>query len=244
MPYGPRRMEEIRDYCEAISRFLIKQKCKAIVVACNTASAAALKYLREQFPELIIIGMEPAVKPAAASTRTGVIGIMATQATFQGRLFAATVGRHANHLKLINQICHGLAEHIETGNLDGVITEAMLMRFVQPMLDEHADTIVLACTHYPFILPTLRRLVGPDINVIDPAPAIARYLGQQLASAGIRRMEETTGIHTLATTSQAENFTQVVNKLLGETDCQIRTLEWGNHAEGSLDWCQQALIPG
>ena len=221
VPYGPRRMEEIRDYCEAITRFLLEQNCKAVVVACNTASAAALKHLREIFPGVPIIGMEPAVKPAAATTRNGVIGIMATQATFQGRLFTATAGRHAAHLKLINEICHGLAEHVESGQLEGKKTEAMLKRFLDPMLDANADTIVLACTHYPFVLPSIRKLVGAEVNVIDPAPAIARHLCKQIEKAG-----SGTPFHHLVTTGLLNDFEKIADRLVPNQGAEYAAAEW------------------
>ncbi len=185
MPYGPRSQDQIRDFCDAIARFLLGQACKAIVVACNTASAAALKHLRETFPQVPIIGMEPAVKPAAATTRTRVVGIMATPATFQGRLFQATAGRVAGDIRLVNQVCDGLAELVEAGNLDGAHTDALLRGVLAPILAANADTIVLACTHYPFVIEAIRRIAGAHVNVIDPAPAIARHLGSVLRMHGL-----------------------------------------------------------
>ncbi len=226
VPYGPRHMDEIRGFCEAITRFLLDQQCKAIVVACNTASAAALKHLREQFPGLPVIGMEPAVKPAAASTRSGVVGIMATQATFQGRLFAATAGRYAQHLQLINQVCHGLAERIEAGHLDDQLTEAMLRRFIQPMLDANADTIVLACTHYPFVLPLIRRLAGDEANVIDPAPAIARYLLHVLREKDALAIAGSPVSHQLVTTADLGAFDAVVANLVDSSGTESWAATW------------------
>ncbi|MCW5626664.1 MAG: aspartate/glutamate racemase family protein, partial [Burkholderiales bacterium] len=132
VPYGPRPMEEIRAFSEAITRELLKRDCKAVVVACNTASAAALKHLRETFPGITIIGMEPAVKPAAALTKTGVVGIMATPATFQGRLFQATAGRHAGDIRLLNTVCDGLADAIEASATGGPSAEPLLRRFIDP----------------------------------------------------------------------------------------------------------------
>lgn len=238
VPYGPRRMEEIRDFCEAITRFLLDQNCKAIVVACNTASAAALKHLRETFPHLPIIGMEPAVKPAAAVTKSGIVGIMATQATFQGRLFAATAGRHAGHLKLINQVCHGLAERIEAGHLDDKRTEVMVRGFIQPILDEGADTLVLACTHYPFVLPLIRRLAGPDVNVIDPAPAIARYLGHVLQEKNALEPTGNQTEHQLVTTSDLTTFQHVVSSMVDIAGIEVRSATW--RAESRLTFYSSA----
>ena len=232
VPYGPRGREEIRNYCETITRHLFDQGCKAVVVACNTASAAALKHLRETFPQRIIIGMEPAVKPAAASTRSGVIGIMATEATFQGRLFLATAGRHARDRQLINQVCHGLAEHIESGQLDGQATEALLRPFLQPMLDANADTIVLACTHYPFLLPVIRRLAGNEINVIDPAPAIARHLGDLLRQSQLLCPPNDKPEQRFMTTGKPADFARIFSALLNETPGEVSGLVW--QADGEL----------
>ncbi|MCP9816737.1 glutamate racemase [Synechococcus sp. GreenBA-s] len=178
VPYGNRTSAEIRRFCEAIADFLVAEGCKAIVVACNTASAVALHGLRERFPGVPILGLEPAVKPAVSLTRSGVVGVMATPATFQGRLYRATVGRHAADVQVVEQVCIGLADLVERGELQGPDCEALLQGFVGPMLAAGADTIVLGCTHYPFVIEAIRRLVGPSLAVVDPAPAVARHLGQ------------------------------------------------------------------
>lgn len=176
VPYGPRAEAEIRAFSESITRQLLGWNCKAVVVACNTASAAALKSLRETFPGVPIIGMEPAVKPAAALTRTGVVGILATPATFQGRLFKATAGRHAAAIRLVTQVCDGLADRVERGDPDDPEALRLLERYLQPVLAAGADVVVLACTHYPFLMEAIRRRCGPGVTVIDPAPAVARHL--------------------------------------------------------------------
>lgn len=206
VPYGPRGEEEIRWYCDAITRFLIARDCKAVVVACNTASAAALRHLREVFPELPTIGMEPAVKPAAETTRSRVVGILATPATFQGRLYAATAGRHAyaNAVTLIHQVCPGLAELIDAGRQDAPETEALLQGWLKPMLAAGADSVVLACSHYPFVIDSIRRIVGPDVNVIDPAPAVARYLRRVLEEAGRLSVAAAPVSHRFFTSGDAE----------------------------------------
>lgn len=231
VPYGPRGVEQIRHFCDQITRFLIARDCKAVVVACNTASAAALKCLRETFPDLPSIGMEPAVKPAAEITRSRVVGIMATPATFQGKLFQATAGRHAQGITLINQICDGLAEHIESGDLNGENTEQLLRSFIQPMLEGGADTIVLACSHYPFVLDTIRRIAGAEINVIDPAPAIARHLGQVLESAGLRAPVGAQAEHQFFTSADAQRCAASIRKLVGR-DATVQALRWD--ADGNL----------
>src|SRR3972149_3795647 len=159
IPYGPRPLAQIRQFSEAITRFLLDRSCKAIVVACNPASAAALKSLRETFPHIPFVGMEPALKPAAQATQTRVVGVLATPATFQGQLFASVVERFANGVQLINQVCPGLVEQIEAGQLDTPGTDSMLRGFLKPVVEANADTIVLACTHYPFVIETIRRIV-------------------------------------------------------------------------------------
>src|SRR5512145_1661037 len=134
IPYGPRPMEQIRDFSEAITRFLIEKGAKIIVVACNTASAAALKYLRETFPEIQFVGMEPAVKPAAEKTQTGKVGVLATPATFQGALYASVVERFANGVELFQDTCPGLVQQIEQGNLNGKEPRRILENALRPML--------------------------------------------------------------------------------------------------------------
>ncbi len=229
VPYGPRPQEQIRHFCDAITRFLIGHGCKAIVVACNTASAAALKHLREAFPALPSIGMEPAVKPAALSTRSGVVGIMATPATFQGRLFQATAGRYASGIRLVNQVCNGLADRVEAGEIDSEETAALLRGYVQPILEAGADTIVLACTHYPFLIEPIRRIAGADVNVIDPAPAIARYVHRVLEQQGLLGPAGHAARHTFYTTGAATPYQHALERLSGVKG-PVRVARWqGEH---------------
>lgn len=227
VPYGPRDEAEIRGYCDAITRFLIGRGCKAIVVACNTASAAALKHLRDAFPELPTVGMEPAVKPAAALTRTGVVGILATPATFQGRLFKATAGRHAAGVRLVNQVCAGLAEHVEAGDLDGPATDALLRGYLAPVLEAGADTVVLACTHYPFVIDTIRRITGPSVTVIDPAPAIARHLVTIVRQQGLERRMPRPGRHAFITTGSPAAFADALCRLTGQR-ASVEAASWSS----------------
>jgi glutamate racemase len=215
VPYGPRSQDEIRRFCDGIARFLIAQGCKALVVACNTASAAALKHLRETFRHLPVIGMEPAVKPAAAMTKSGVVGILATPATFQGRLFQATAGRYAADIRLVNQVCNGLAELVETGELDGTEMDAALRGFLAPILEAGADTIVLACTHYPFVIEPIRRIAGEHVTVIDPAPAIARHLGNVLDDHGLAAYRDRIGGWRFYTSAGAAAFRSALARMAG-----------------------------
>ena len=174
VPYGPRTLEEVRGFAEGITRFLLDQGAQVIVVACNTASAAALKHLRTTFPSVPFVGMEPAVKPAAERTQTGVVGVLATPATFQGELFASVVERFAQGVRVITQVCPGLVQQIEAGELDTPKTEALLRGWAEPMLAQNIDALVLGCTHYPFIAPALAKICGEGVRIINPAPAVAR----------------------------------------------------------------------
>ena len=155
-------MEQIRIYSRGITRFLLNEGAKLIVVACNTASAAALQTLRQEFPEVPFVGMEPAVKPATKKTHSGVVGVLATPATFQGELFASVVERFGKNVKILQSTCPGLVNEIEAGRLNGKKTGRILEEAIQPMLAEGADTLVLGCTHYPFVLPLIREIAGRD----------------------------------------------------------------------------------
>ncbi len=189
VPYGSRSLEEVRAFSEEITRFLLEQGAQLIVAACNTASAAALHYLREEFPAVPFVGMEPAVKPAAEQTKSGVVGVLATPATFQGALYASVVERFAQGVTVLQDTCPGLVGQIEKGDLDSGETRAILENALNPMLARGIDTVVLGCTHYPFVIPLIRQIVGENVRVIDPAPAVARQVKRILESAGGARPE-------------------------------------------------------
>ena len=190
VPYGSRTLEEVCAFSSAITEFLLDLGSAMIVVACNTASAAALQELRGIFPDTRFVGMEPAVKPAAEQTRTGVVGVLATPATFQGRLYSSVVERFAKDVILLQDTCPGLVKEIEKGNLDGSETRRILEDAIRPMLAQDIDTIVLGCTHYPFVIPQIREIAGKGVNVIDPAPSIARQVGRVLDSLGIVQLPD------------------------------------------------------
>ena len=231
LPYGEKSLEEIRRYTEAVVRYLVEQGCKAVVIACNTASAAALGHVRAVFPQLPIVGMEPAVKPAAEHTRSGVVGVIATTATFQGELFASVVERFAGNVNVLKQPCPGLVQQIEAGELESPATEEMLRGWLGPMLAAGMDELVLGCTHYPFVLPLLRRICGPEVNVIDPAPAVARQTQRVLANANLLNAAQTPGTLAYFTTGSPDVFAQTLQKLTGET-AAIGQLHW--NSEGTV----------
>lgn len=227
IPYGPRPMQQIRDFSEEITRFLLEQDAKIIVVACNTASAAALKHLRETFPDVQFVGMEPAVKPAAEHTHTGKVGVLATPATFQGALYASVVERFAKDVELFPSTCPGLVQQIEQGNLDGKETRQILEKALLQMLEKNIDTIVLGCTHYPFVIPLIQRIVGNGVRVIDPAPAVAKQTRRLIESRGIRNKSGAKGEVKFYTSGNPEELKSLLPMLLEESG-EIRRVEWLN----------------
>ncbi|WP_369959924.1 glutamate racemase [Pseudomonas benzenivorans] len=180
VPYGEKSAEFISERCHTLAGFLLAQGAKALVLACNTATVAGVAELRELYPQLPIIGMEPAVKPAAAATRSGVVGVLATTGTLKSAKFAALLDRFAGDVRVITQPCPGLVECIEAGELDGAATRELLQGYVAPLLAEGCDTLILGCTHYPFIKPLLRTLVPESVSLIDTGAAVARQLKRRL----------------------------------------------------------------
>jgi glutamate racemase len=197
VPYGPRSLEEVREFSEAITRYLLEQGAKLIVVACNTASAAALHYLRETFPNVPFVGMEPAVKPAAEQTHSGVVGVLATPATFQGELYASVVERFASGVTVLQNTCSGLVEEIERGAVDGDKARQILESALRPMLGRGLDTVVLGCTHYPFTIPQIEAICGDTVRVIDPAPAVARQVERRLAALHLLNPQSDGGVRII-----------------------------------------------
>lgn len=234
VPYGPRPLEEVRLFSEAITRYLLDQDARLIVVACNTASAAALKYLRTVFPEVPFVGMEPAVKPAVEHTRSRVVGILATPATFQGELYASVVERFGQGVKLLQSTCPGLVNQIEIGVLESPETHRILEQALSPMLDQGIDTVVLGCTHYPFVIPLIQQITGPNVRVIDPAPAVARQVQRLLIAGSLLDLDLTDRVDQsrkllqllhLATTGDAARLESMLPGLIGVT-AQVERLAW------------------
>ena len=173
-PYGEKTAEYIQDRGRAITEILLGMGADIIVVACNTATAAAIATLREEYPDTPFIGMEPAVKPAALGTETGVIGVLATAGTLKGSKYLKTKGRFEDDVRIVEHVGEGFVELVENGILDGPAAYETVRKSLQPLLDAGADRIVLGCTHYPFLKPVIESIAGPGVQVIDPAPAVAR----------------------------------------------------------------------
>ena len=215
-PYGNKSPQFICERAITLSEFLIDQGAKALVVACNTATAAAVSLMRETY-SLPIIAMEPAVKPAAAATRTGVIGVLATSGTLKSAQFAGLLEHYGQHVQVVTQACHGLVECIERGELDAPSTGALLLSYLQPLLDANADTIVLGCTHYPFVRHLIEELVGNDIVLVDTGAAVAKHLKHRLQEADLLAGETDAGQVKFWTNSQAPDAKLVLTKLWGES---------------------------
>ncbi len=214
VPYGPRPREEIRLLAQAATEWLLAQGAKVIVVACNTASAAALRWLRREYPNVPFVGMVPAVKPAARQSKSGVVGLMATPATMQGELLQEVVQEWAQGVQLVQQVCHGLVEHIEKGELDSPETLALLRTYLTPMLNANADHIVLGCTHYPYLEALIRRVVGPTVHLVDAGEAVARQVARVLDEHHLRHPGTPRNGHiTYATTGDVAHLATLVERL-------------------------------
>lgn len=230
VPYGPRPAAQIRAYTEAVARFFLRHNAKVIVLACNTATAAALHHLRAAFPHLPFVGMEPAVKPGAAQTRTGKVGVLATAGTFESQRYASLMQRFAHHVTLYEDACDGLVPLIEAGELDAPATEQLLRRCLSPMLAAGVDTLVLGCTHYPFVLPLIRRIAGRDVAIIDPAPAVARQVQRLLTRHNLAAPAPPAGappppIHAF-TTGDPARFAALASHLLDDDPLPVTPLHW------------------
>ncbi|NWA05234.1 glutamate racemase [Pseudomonas gingeri] len=192
IPYGEKSPEYIRQRCAVIAGFLRGQGAKALVIACNTATVAGVADLRQRYPDWPLVGMEPAVKPAAAATRSGVVGVLATTGTLQSAKFAALLDRFASDVRVVTQPCPGLVEMIEGGDLHSAALRQLLASYVEPLLTAGCDTIILGCTHYPFLRPLLLEMIPASISLIDTGAAVARQLqrlleARDLLSAGPAR---------------------------------------------------------
>jgi glutamate racemase len=221
-PYGNKTAEEITARCIEIADFLMTKQVKAIVVACNTATAAAIDTMRATYA-IPIIGMEPAVKPAAAATKNGVIGVLATVGTLKSAQFAALLESYGRNVKVVTQGCVGLVECIERGELDTSATKALIRQYTAPLLAEGADTIVLGCTHYPFVKQAIQDIVGDEISLIDTGAAVAKQLQKKLAEQNLLATGKATAQVSFYSNSQADNAKQVIAQLWGKS-AEVRML--------------------
>ena len=216
LPYGGRPLAEIRAFVRGITRFLLARQAKMIVVACNAASAAGLHDLRAAFPHVPFVGMEPAVKPAAAATQSGVVGVLTTAATAAGDLYTGVVRRFAQGARVETIICPELVHAIERNQTDLAALRPLFERKLAPVLAQGADQIVLGCTHFPFAADAIRAYAGPQVNVIDPGPAVARQARHVLESRAL--FNDADALPTrYYTTGDRTRFVEMVKSLTGET---------------------------
>lgn len=220
-PYGEKSKEYIIDRARAITRELIERGARIIIVACNTATAAAISTLREEFP-VKFIGMEPAIKPAAAVTKTGVVGVLATAGTLKASKYIDTREKWAQDIKVVEHIGEGFVELVESGRTSGPEVEQTVGSSLFPLLEAGADTIVLGCTHYPFLSEAIKKVAAAyhadgnlDFHLIDPAPAVARHLLEVMVAEGIPTVSpEGFGI-SLLSSGDISRLIQAYNGLLG-----------------------------
>lgn len=222
-PYGGKPEAEIVARTRVIAEFLLEQGAKALVVACNTATAASIQALRQRYPALPVVGVEPGLKPAAAASKSGKVGVLATERTLASekfRLLREQISA-ATGVEFLLQACKGLADQVEKGELHSPATLALLNRYVTPLLRQGADTLVLGCTHYPFVQPaieTLVRQVAPQaVTIVDTGAAVARQLGRQLERHALRRQDSqdaTGGALQAFTTGSQASLERAISTLL------------------------------
>ena len=223
-PYGPRPEDEIRDLTVYATTFLVKKGCKLIVIACNTASAMSLSPLREVFA-VPIVGLEPAFKPAAQQTRNGKVGILATEATLRGRSLLNLRERFGKEIQVIALSCPGLVEAIESGDTEGPEVESLLACCLSPLIEAHVDTLVLGCTHYPFVWDVISKLMGGHVTIIDSGAAVARQVQCVLEREECIRPGLLPGNVRAFTSGNPINFARQFHQLLGH-DVPVQGVVW------------------
>jgi glutamate racemase len=214
-PYGNRSAGFIQNRASAIASFLLDERVKAIVVACNTVTVVAVNRLRSWCP-VPIIAMEPAIKPAASTTRTGVIGVLATTQTIASPSVSRLIAMYGNKVEVLLQPCPGLVEQVERAELATMSTRSLLTDYLSPLLDKGADTIVLGCTHYPFLGQMIREVAGPDIAIIDPAAPVARELSRQLATRQLSAPSGSPGTESFFASGPVSHAQRVTSTLWGK----------------------------
>jgi len=213
VPYGDKTQDYIRERSLVLTEFLMRQGAAAVVIACNTATAAAAAPLRSRF-DFPIVAMEPAVKPAVCATRTRIVGVLATVGTLESARFAALLEQYAGDVRIITQACPGLVEQVEAGEVTSSATRELVARYARPLVERGADTIVLGCTHYPFLRPLITEVVGPAVQLIDTGEAVARQVVRRLPEALIGRID-LTPTERFWTTGGAHAASRVMSRLWG-----------------------------
>lgn len=221
-PYGSKSDDYIRERALRIAGWLIEREVKLLVVACNTATAAAAGLLRARFP-VPVVAMEPAIKPAVAATRSGVVGVLATVGTSRSERLTTLIERFGRGVQILTQPCPGLVDQVEAGDLHGPITRSLLQGYLDPLLKRGADTLVLGCTHYPFLRPVIADIVGSEVALIDTGAAVARRSQAVLAERGLLR-DTGAGFEHFWTSGDAELAKQVIGEYLWGMPVDVNSL--------------------
>jgi glutamate racemase len=234
VPYGDKSTAYILQRSHLLTRFLIEQGAEAIVIACNTATAAAAAALRSSF-NMPIVAMEPAVKSAVAVTKNGVVGVLATVGTLESARFAALLEKYAGEVKILTQGCPGLVEQVEQGELTSARTRELIKRFTAPLLEQGADTLILGCTHYPFLVPLIIEVVGDGISLVDTGEAVARHLRSRIQIELTLREQtictESCDLAQDATDNEKNDCTQFWSSGDSTQASRIMSLLWGKKIE-------------
>jgi glutamate racemase len=248
-PYGDKSEQVVAERSLAVTRFLLERGVKAIVVACNTATISAVKLMRDTFPDLPIVGVEPGLKPAAAATRSGKVGVLATERTLAGAKFLQLRDQitEATNAQFLLQPCRGLVDRIELGDTEG--TRELLQRYVTPLLDQGADTLVLGCTHYPLVRAAIEDVIASngahDVTLVDTGDAVTRQLVRLLDAGRLLRSpsDDTPGTLEAWTSASATALSAAFNSLIGIDPPVHEATFRGACTAGQNSICQNANVP-
>lgn len=222
VPYGNKSRELIQKRCLLLGEFLSSQGAKAVVVACNTATAAGIQRMRSCL-QIPVLGMEPGIKPAVAASSNKAIGILATQGTLQSSRYQELVQRYRQDCQIHTRACSGLVELIEQGRLQDAQTLELLRAFILPLVQQGADTLVLGCTHYPLLLEQIQNLAGKGVTIIDTGLPLARHLRNRLLQAGLLAQRESKGGLSIYSTGRTQGLQDIAGRL--NLECEVKCIE-------------------
>jgi glutamate racemase len=222
IPYGNKSKDDIEKFSLEMTKFLLDKDCKAIVIACNTASAYALEAVRNTYPDIPVIAMEPAVKPAIEQSKTGAIGVLATLGTLKSDRYSHLKDKFGQGIQILENPCLGLVDNIEAGKWNDPETVLLLETILKPMVDAQVDHIVLGCTHYPIVIPLIANIMGDSVQLVNPAPAIAKQVYRQLAERNLlcvdTALKESSPKHTVWATGSTLSFNYLLKELLPNSE--------------------------
>ena len=222
IPYGNKSKEDIEKFSLEMTKFLLDKDCKAIVIACNTASAYALEAVRNTYPDIPVIAMEPAVKPAIERSKTRAIGVLATLGTLKSDRYSHLKNKFGQGIQILENPCLGLVDNIEAGKWNDPETILLLETILKPMVDAQVDHIVLGCTHYPIVIPLIANIMGNSVQLVNPAPAIAKQVYRQLAERNLlcvdTDVKENSPKHTVWATGSTLSFNYLLKELLPNSE--------------------------